>query len=217
MGRMQRFEKLVVNSPLVSWYHKRIGVPRVLEHLRRPVDGPILEVGCGTGATTIALRRQLRRHAFTAIDYDPDQVKRAQKRLGPDAVVEQGDVTRLAYPDNTFGLVIEMNVLHHIPEPLRGLEEIHRVLKPGGQFLFMDYAWKSYRPVALKLFPPESVFSASELGSAITAAGFRSVAVHGERQVTGRGRKAGEQRPAWSAASQDAHRFGDWPARRHPL
>ena len=182
---MARFEELFVNSPPVSLYHRLRGVPRVLGLARAPILGPLLEVGCGNGATTAALVRRLPGVKVTAVDYDSKRVERARRRVGTNAVVEVGDINDLDFPSGSFGTVVEMNVLHHIADPLTGLRELYRVLRPGGQFLFMDFAMKSYPRFFRSLFPPESLFTREELRDTITAVGFGDVEIRGRRMVRG--------------------------------
>ena len=49
--------------------------------------------------------------------------------------VDQGTVYNLPYPDASFGLVVNREVLHLLPQPAKPLSEIYRVLAPGGQFI----------------------------------------------------------------------------------
>jgi len=46
------------------------------------------------------------------------------------------DVTALSYPDASFDLVLTSDTLEHVPDPIKGLQEIRRVLRPGGRHLF---------------------------------------------------------------------------------
>ena len=46
------------------------------------------------------------------------------------------DVTALSYPDASFDVVLTSDTLEHVPDPMRGLQEIHRVLRPGGRHVF---------------------------------------------------------------------------------
>jgi SAM-dependent methyltransferase len=46
------------------------------------------------------------------------------------------DVTALSYTDSTFDLVLTSDTLEHVEDPMRGLREIHRVLRPGGRHVF---------------------------------------------------------------------------------
>jgi SAM-dependent methyltransferase len=53
-------------------------------------------------------------------------------RIGCDVKLRAADAEHLPYADGTFDLVVGHAVLHHLPEPERALEEMHRVLRPGG-------------------------------------------------------------------------------------
>lgn len=46
------------------------------------------------------------------------------------------DVTALTFADNSFDLAISQDVMEHVPDPLKGFAEIHRVLRPGGAHIF---------------------------------------------------------------------------------
>ena len=46
------------------------------------------------------------------------------------------DMTRLTFASNTFDMVIHSDTLEHVPEPIKGLTECRRVLKPGGTLFF---------------------------------------------------------------------------------
>lgn len=92
------------------------------------LPGPVLEVGSYQvdGQEEIAELRQL----FTARPYVGIDVRPG---LGVDAVA---DVEKLPYPDGSFGTVIALNTFEHVPRFWRGFEEVSRVLKPDGAFLF---------------------------------------------------------------------------------
>lgn len=48
----------------------------------------------------------------------------------------QSDMTRLSFADNSFDLVVHSDTLEHVPDPVQGLRECRRVLKPGGTCAF---------------------------------------------------------------------------------
>ncbi|HLE95960.1 MAG TPA: class I SAM-dependent methyltransferase [Candidatus Thermoplasmatota archaeon] len=183
---MRAFEKAVVNSPFTAFLHRRLLLPTLARVARDPVEGPLLEVGCGNGATTEGLLARWPRLATTAIDIDPDQVLRARLRLSGRARVEEGDVTRLAFPSGAFRTVVAMNVLHHVGEYERALHEVHRVLAPGGQFLFTDYTSSFFRGPFGKWFPPEARFAKPALRTALEGAGFQVDVLSGTTTVVGR-------------------------------
>ena len=101
-----------------------------------------LDVGCGHGwyATDMALSG----YVMTGFDRSPEQVMEARRYAaarGASVALEVGDAANLPYPDNSFDFAYSINVLHHIesaPDRAAALEEIMRVLKPGGIFVLHE-------------------------------------------------------------------------------
>lgn len=58
--------------------------------------------------------------------------------INPNVATYQCDITQMPYADNTFDLIICSHVLYCVPEDEKGMQEIHRVLKPGGRALLVD-------------------------------------------------------------------------------
>ena len=119
---------------------------RALEFIVRSADaGPfdtVLDVACGPGLLVCAFARVVQ-HA-TGVDITPamlDQARKAQQEQGLTNVSwEQGDVTRLPYPDAHFSIVSSRFVFHHLEEPLVVLKEMKRVCEPGGRIVVADMA-----------------------------------------------------------------------------
>jgi ubiquinone/menaquinone biosynthesis C-methylase UbiE len=138
MPRMQTWEKWLVNSWLDRAFHQTVGLGRQLRRLG-PVDpSSILELGCGVGFTTELIVRRYPNAQVTAIDIDPDQVKIARRRLGPRADVMQGSAEDLPFAASTFGACFASMTFHHLSDPIRALQEINRILEPGGLLLIFD-------------------------------------------------------------------------------
>ena len=76
------------------------------------------------------------------------------------------DVTSLPFPDRTFGGVIALHMLYHVPEPARAIREIRRVLRPGGTFVMSTNAYGD--KVALR---DAHVAAAAEMGVTLPALG----------------------------------------------
>lgn len=106
-----------------------------------PLDGGrILDVGCGTGHTTVAVAE--RAASVVGIDLTEEMLAQA-RRLAAERGIEnvsfvRGDAERLEYPENAFDVVVSRYSAHHFPHPQRALHEIGRVLTPGGTFLLVD-------------------------------------------------------------------------------
>ncbi len=103
-------------------------------------DQPILDLGVG-GGRTVPLLRKISRN-YTALDYTPELVEACRKKY-PDARVLHGDARNLSeFMDASFGLVVfSFNGLDAVnpDDRLTVLREVHRVLRPGGLFLFSSH------------------------------------------------------------------------------
>jgi ubiquinone/menaquinone biosynthesis C-methylase UbiE len=105
----------------------------------------ILDVGCGPGrlalvaATTAGPRSEV-----CGIDPAPEMVELARRRAARARVparFEVGVIEALPFPDEHLDVVLSSLMLHHLPDELkrRGLAEIHRVLKPAGRLVAVDF------------------------------------------------------------------------------
>ena len=93
--------------------------------------GDALELGSGYGALAWALAPRARR--YTCLDLDRRMFEALRPDLHQAGVV--ADMHQLPFGDDTFDSVIANNVLEHLYDPLAGLTEILRVLRPGGRLL----------------------------------------------------------------------------------
>jgi ubiquinone/menaquinone biosynthesis C-methylase UbiE len=108
----------------------------------------ILEVGVGTGKNFTFYPGDAR---ITAIDFSPKMLEQAQRKRDRKQVgVELAlmDVQSLCYADNSFDTVIASFVFCSVPQPRKGLKELHRVLKPGGQLLLLEHVLSSNKAMA---------------------------------------------------------------------
>lgn len=122
---------------------------RELSH-QLPPDGQLMEIGVGTGKNIPYWPEDAK---ITAIDLTPSMLERAHKRansLGKNAEFTLGDAQALDYGDDTFDIAAATFVFCSIPDPLLGLREITRVLRPGGWIFLMEHV-RSQNPVIGKL------------------------------------------------------------------
>jgi len=111
----------------------RLLAPRFLEWARPPLDGTILDVGCGTGALSWAL---LRSGAQTVVGVDPSPtyVALASAHVGRegDARFCEGSAMDLPFSDDRFAVALSSLALNFVPDPRRAMHEMHRVVRQGG-------------------------------------------------------------------------------------
>jgi ubiquinone/menaquinone biosynthesis C-methylase UbiE len=117
------------------------------EHLWSLVSGPeVLEVGVGTGKNLAFYPAGVN---VTGIDLTPGMLERAHKRaaiLNRDVRLLIGDAQNLEFPDASFDTIVATFVFCSVSDPVLGLRELGRVLKPDGQILLMEHV-RSAKPV----------------------------------------------------------------------
>ncbi len=111
----------------------------------------VLDVGCGTGTLAMEVARRVGRAGrVTGVDPGTEQIARARSKAARRNVsidFQIGVIERLAFPDQTFDVVLSTLMMHHLPASLKrqGLAEIARVLKPGGRLVIADFKRKQER------------------------------------------------------------------------
>ena len=112
-------------------------------------DLDVLEIGVGQGSHAGLIAPRAR--SFTGIDITEPAIAATLKRIEQlglkNARVMQMDAEDMAFPDNSFDYIWSWGVIHHSADTRRILEQMHRVLRPGGRANVMVYhrsAWKYY-------------------------------------------------------------------------
>jgi ubiquinone/menaquinone biosynthesis C-methylase UbiE len=129
----------------LNWLLGADALRRRLIELGAVVPGQrALDIGCGTGALTILLKRHHPGVAVVGLDPDPKALQIARtkaERATLSIEFVEGFADRLAFPDATFDRVFSSLMLHHldIDTKLAALREVRRVLKPAGSLHVLDF------------------------------------------------------------------------------
>jgi SAM-dependent methyltransferase len=127
----------IFQSLMATHFHQpAICLWRTLELLEMKeimFSAPVLDLGCGNGDVgEIALRSHW---PIFGLDRVHSETRAARVREAYQGLTT-ADATALPFPDEVFGSVVSICVLEHIPDDALVLQEIARVLKPGGSFIF---------------------------------------------------------------------------------
>jgi demethylmenaquinone methyltransferase/2-methoxy-6-polyprenyl-1,4-benzoquinol methylase len=115
----------------------------------------VLDLACGTGDITFQVARRIVSGAVVGVDITPGMLEIAEQKretLGISRVrFELGDITCLDYSDNQFDRVTVGYGVRNVPDISRLLNEVFRLLKPGGRFLSLDFG-KPVNPVLRAIY-----------------------------------------------------------------
>ena len=128
-------------------FFERLLAPDSREWVCSRALGDTLEVGIGTG---LNLEFYPRGVTLTGVDFSTGMLDVARRRaggLGRDVVLRTADALELPFPDASFDTVVATYVMCAVPDERRVLNEMNRVLRPGGQMLLVDHVAGGAWPV----------------------------------------------------------------------
>ena len=135
---------LPLYDPLVRW----MGFDRARQELIAQANikpkHHLLDIGCGTGTLCLMLKRLYADARVVGLDPDPKALRRAQikiTRARLSVQLDQGFADELPYEAQSFDRVFSSFMFHHLEDeaPENTLNEVLRVLKPGGSFHWLDF------------------------------------------------------------------------------
>ena len=96
----------------------------------------ILDIACGTGTSSVALART--GATVVGLDFSPGMLEQARRRHGSVEFVE-GDAMKLPFVSDEFDVVTISFGLRNVSDPKAALDEMYRVLKPGGRLVICEF------------------------------------------------------------------------------
>lgn len=121
------------------------GAEDFIGRLDLPAGTRVLDIACGTGNTAIPLAR--RGCEVVGVDIAPNLLLQARERAAAEGLniqFDEGDAEALPYPDASFDAVTTMFGAMFAPRPALVVQEIARVLKPGGQLAMANWNPESF-------------------------------------------------------------------------
>jgi ubiquinone/menaquinone biosynthesis C-methylase UbiE len=131
--------------------YDRLGAPEFILDQAGELDGPVLDVGTGTGITARALAN--RGLEVVTVDLSADDQEVAAFLTDDPGAVRRirymhADAARLPMPEHHFGAAVIVDALHHLDAGAPVLRELLRVVKPGGLLVLADFSALGFRMVS---------------------------------------------------------------------
>ena len=119
---------------------EKAGLRALRERLLAGASGEVLEIGGGTGANLTCYGPAVT--ALTVTEPEPAMLRRLERKAGqqrPSARVLRAPAEDLPFDDHVFDVAVSTLVLCGVDDQPRALRELRRVLRPGGQLLFIEH------------------------------------------------------------------------------
>ena len=134
------FYSQVIFPRLMDWSMAGPDMAKYRQEVLAQVQGEVLEIGFGTGLNLPYYPKRIRK--ITTVDPNPGVNQLAQKRIQESLMMVDHRVLsgeQLPMADNTFDSVVSTWTLCSIANVDQAIQEIYRVLKPGGRFFFIEH------------------------------------------------------------------------------
>lgn len=142
---MDSAEEVEIYASTAAQYYLDALDNTLVEHVARlGIDsGRLLDVGCGPGNIALKIAKRFPQIQVVGVDFSLNMIHAAgaaatAQQLSGRTAFFAGDANRLSFPDQSFDFVLSNSVLHHLHDPLAMLNEMARVVKPGGIVLLRD-------------------------------------------------------------------------------
>jgi ubiquinone/menaquinone biosynthesis C-methylase UbiE len=106
-------------------------------------EGSLLDIGTGPGRLLLELHQLSPGMRLVGIDISPSMVVKARQNMADAGLseaieIKEGNASQIPFGGDSFDIVVSTGSIHHWKDPLAGLNEVHRVLKPGAYALMYD-------------------------------------------------------------------------------
>ena len=167
-------------GPLMNWRHSPLS-RWTIELMDIQPDNSVLDIGCGGGMAIKEITKIATGGFVAGVDYSEIMVQHALKHnaaavCARRVAIKNGNISNLPFKDESFDKACAIESFNYWPDPIVGLKEVHRVLRPKG-LVAITTGWskemrnqQKYVAMAHKMRFP--LYSGSEMVEMLTAAGF---------------------------------------------
>ena len=125
---------------------------KLIKHLDPERHQEILDVATGTADVAIAIAKQLPQVKITGLDLSAEMLRYGQIKIDKAELQERielihGDSEALPFPDNSFDAITVSFGVRNFENLEKGLEELQRVLRPGGRLLVLEFSKIRFAPL----------------------------------------------------------------------
>ena len=170
------------NAHRKSWLARggywRADYRHILEELGALRPARLIDIGCGPGGFLSAVQKRFPEIRLSALDLSEEMVRETAQRLGPAAAATAGDAEHMPLESGQYDAVTCNTSIHHYPHPQDAVNEMYRILAPGGTLLLNDMDCAApIRTLANRIFPrlpggDVKMYTRQEIAKMMQNAGF---------------------------------------------
>jgi ubiquinone/menaquinone biosynthesis C-methylase UbiE len=135
---------------LMDWVMSGDEFQRLRALLLQDAQGEVLEIGLGTGLNLRHYPKAVSSlYAVEPAPLLPDRVAQRSKSTSFPTQITRVSAETLPFDDRTFDCAVSTWTLCTIPDPVKALQEVRRVLKPTGRFLFLEHGRSENEKIAV--------------------------------------------------------------------
>lgn len=152
-----------------------------LEAIGRIMPDRLIDIGCGPGAFLSLVKETFPDIQLNALDLSEEMIHETRERLSNTAIATVGDSENMPLKSEQYQVVTCNMSIHNYPHPQNAVNEMFRILKPGGVLLLNDMNCVApIRAVANWLFPKlpggdVKMYSQEEIEGMVRSAGFQKI------------------------------------------
>lgn len=192
MAELTKFEQWWLSAWPHRW-HIRRQVPRFLKSCPEPFRGEVLEVGAGAGWTSQRILETFPQVELTATDINTQVLahfEQLRTTYGQRLKFKQANILELPFDRASFDIVIAVYVMHHLEDVTRGVQQLLRVLRPGGLLGILDARQQYSEGVAAWLFRSANTIGRESLERTLASESCELLVAQGDHRYTLWARKA---------------------------